>query len=65
MSAIYVGLSTSLDGLPGVGPFVFPPRCVEDTERVRRMRIIHEEVTAVLMQEQGRRMCRAARGEQG
>lgn len=62
-SAIYTVLSKSLDGMPGVGPFAFPPRCVEDTERARRMRLIHEEVTSVLTEERGRRVCRAAHGE--
>ena len=55
----YTLASTTLDGLPGVGPYAFPPRCVEDTEWARRVRDIYEEVSELLSSERGRRLCRS------
>lgn len=56
----YTLISVSMDGLPGVGPYALPPRCVEDTEWARRMRVIRKEVVEILSSERGRRVCHAS-----
>ena len=51
-------ISSTLDGLPQVGPSAFPPRCVEDAQWAHRMRRVREEAVDVLTRERGRRVCR-------
>ncbi|KAI0341703.1 hypothetical protein BDW22DRAFT_1429817 [Trametopsis cervina] len=53
----YTGLSLALDGIPGLGPVAFPPRCVEDPRRKRHIGAVGKGVEAMLAAERGRRVC--------
>ena len=61
----YTTASTVLDGLPGVGPFALPPRCVIDAERAQRMEIVHRAVVDILTRERGSRVCASSQGIDG
>ena len=50
-------ISVTLDGLPGLGPVAFPPRCVEDPKRKRNIGALGRAVEAILGQERGKRLC--------
>lgn len=54
---VYLALSSVLDGLPGLGPVAFPPRCVEDPRRKRHIGALGKAVEAMLAAERGRRLC--------
>ena len=45
------------NGLPGLGPIAFPPRCVEDPKRKRNIGALGKAVEALLGQERGRLLC--------
>lgn len=55
--AILSGVSTVFDGLPGLGPVAFPPRCVVDPRRKKHIGVLGKAVEAVLGQERGKRLC--------
>ncbi|KAG6890729.1 hypothetical protein C0995_005102 [Termitomyces sp. Mi166 len=46
-----------LDGLPGLGSVAFPPRCIEDPERRRKIGSLGKAIESLLGQERGRRLC--------
>lgn len=45
------------NGLPGLGPVAFPPRCIEDPKRKRNIGALGKAIEALLGQERGRRLC--------
>ncbi|KAG0707805.1 Man1-Src1p-C-terminal domain-containing protein [Suillus ampliporus] len=45
------------NGMPGLGPVAFPPRCIEDPKRKRNIGALGKAIEALLGQERGRRMC--------
>jgi hypothetical protein len=45
------------DGLPGLGPVAFPPKCVSDPKRKRNIGALGKAVEAILKQERGLRVC--------
>ncbi|KAG1756824.1 Man1-Src1p-C-terminal domain-containing protein [Suillus paluster] len=45
------------NGLPGLGPVAFPPRCIEDPKRKRNIGALGKAIEAFLGQERGRRVC--------
>ncbi|KAG1782456.1 Man1-Src1p-C-terminal domain-containing protein [Suillus placidus] len=45
------------NGLPGLGPVAFPPRCSEDPKRKRNIGALGKAIEALLGQERGRRVC--------
>ncbi|KAI0093624.1 Man1-Src1p-C-terminal domain-containing protein [Irpex rosettiformis] len=53
----YAALSAALDGVPGLGPVAFAPRCVEDPKRKRHIGALGKAVEAMLAAERGRRLC--------
>ncbi|EKM55391.1 uncharacterized protein PHACADRAFT_255993 [Phanerochaete carnosa HHB-10118-sp] len=57
----YTGLSLIMDGLPGLGPVAFPPRCVEDPMRKRHIGAMGRTIDSKLAAERGRRLCDGAR----
>jgi hypothetical protein len=54
---IWQGISKVADGLPGLGPIAFPPRCIEDPKRKRHIGVLGKAVESLLSQERGRRVC--------
>jgi Man1-Src1p-C-terminal domain len=54
---IWQGISLIADGLPGMGPVAFPPRCAEDPKRKRHIGALGKAVESLLGQERGRRVC--------
>jgi hypothetical protein len=54
---IWTAISRTCDGLPGLGPIAFPPRCVVDSKRRNRIGKLGQAIDVVLAQERGRRMC--------
>ncbi|CCL99131.1 uncharacterized protein FIBRA_01145 [Fibroporia radiculosa] len=54
---VYSAVSMVLDGVPGIGPVAFPPRCVEDPRRRRHIGVLGKAVEALLASERGRRLC--------
>ncbi|KAG5727627.1 hypothetical protein E4T56_gene12244 [Termitomyces sp. T112] len=46
-----------LDGLPGLGSVAFPPRCIEDPERKKKIGSLGKAIESFLGQERGRRLC--------
>ncbi|GJE95101.1 Man1-Src1p-C-terminal domain-containing protein [Phanerochaete sordida] len=57
----YTGLSLLMDGLPGMGPVAFPPRCVEDPKRKRHIGALGKAIESILAAERGRRLCAGVR----
>ena len=45
------------DGIPGLGPVAFPPRCLEDPMRKRNIGAMGRAMEKMLAQEKGRRLC--------
>ncbi|EPQ58156.1 hypothetical protein GLOTRDRAFT_110047 [Gloeophyllum trabeum ATCC 11539] len=45
------------NGLPGMGPVAFPPRCLEDPKRKRNIGVLGKVMVAYLGQERGKRLC--------
>jgi hypothetical protein len=45
------------NGLPGLGPVAFPPRCVEDPKRKRNIGALGKAIEALLGQERGKLVC--------
>lgn len=56
-------LSLVLDGVPGMGPVAFPPRCVEDPRRKRHIGALGKALESILATERGRRLCVGVRAE--
>ena len=54
---LYKYISLVLDGIPGLGPVAFSPKCVEDPRRRRHIGVLGRAVESVLAQERGRRLC--------
>lgn len=50
-------ISIVFDGLPGMGPVAFPPRCKEDPRRKRNIGVLGKAVEALLAQKRGQRVC--------
>ncbi|KAG6878742.1 hypothetical protein C0993_011557 [Termitomyces sp. T159_Od127] len=46
-----------LDGFPGLGSVAFPPRCIEDPERKRKIGSLGKAIESFLGRERGRRLC--------
>ena len=61
----HTALSLVADGLPGLGPVAFPPRCVEDPRRKRHIGALGKAVEAMLAAERGRRLCAGVRPAEG
>lgn len=60
----YDVLASALDGLPGLGPVAFPPRCVENPRRKRHIGALGKAVDSFLAHERGSRVCAGVgRGE--
>ena len=53
----YTALSAALDGIPGLGPVAFPPKCVEDPRRKRHIGALGKAIDAWLAAERGRKLC--------
>lgn len=56
-SLVYSALSIVLDGVPGLGPVAFPPRCAEDPRRKLHIGVLGKAVGSMLAAERGRRLC--------
>jgi len=54
---VWTGLSTVLDGLPGLGSVALPPRCLPDPKRQRNIGVLGKAIESVLAQERGHRLC--------
>lgn len=54
---VWQALALAADGLPGVGPIAFAPRCLEDPKRKRHIGVLGKAVESLLGQERGRRVC--------
>jgi hypothetical protein len=54
---VWTGISKTFDGLPGLGPIAFPPRCVVDSKRTNRISALGHAIDLLLAQERGRRLC--------
>lgn len=50
-------IAATLDGMPGLGPVAFPPRCVEDPKRKRHIGVLGKAIEAVLGLERGKLLC--------
>lgn len=59
----YLTLSYLADGLPGMGPVAFPPRCVEDPQRKRHIGALGKALEMYLSRERGRRLCDGVSGD--
>ncbi|KZT68959.1 hypothetical protein DAEQUDRAFT_727125 [Daedalea quercina L-15889] len=53
----YSAVSALFDGLPGLGPVAFPPRCVVDVRRRRYLNAMAKNIEGHLSGERGRRLC--------
>ncbi|EIN07405.1 hypothetical protein PUNSTDRAFT_70746 [Punctularia strigosozonata HHB-11173 SS5] len=58
--AVWKVIHEVTDGLPGLGPVAFPPRCVPDPKRKRNIGALGKAVEAILKQERGLRVCSGA-----
>lgn len=54
---VWRAVAAVTDGMPGLGPVAFPPRCLEDPQRDRNIGLLGKAVKALLAQERGRRVC--------
>ncbi|OJA21593.1 hypothetical protein AZE42_01679 [Rhizopogon vesiculosus] len=54
-------ISDVTNGLPGLGPVAFPPRCIEDPKRKRNIGALGKAIEALLAQERGRLVCSGER----
>jgi len=50
-------LSGGCNGLPGLGPMAFPPRCVPDSRRRKNVSAISKTIESVLARVRGDRVC--------
>lgn len=50
-------LSGACNGLPGLGPIAFPPRCVPDSRRRKNVSAISKTIESVLARVRGDRVC--------
>jgi len=50
-------LSGACNGLPGLGPIAFPPRCVPDSRRRKNVSAISKQIESVLARVRGDRVC--------
>ena len=50
-------LSGACNGLPGLGPIAFPPRCVPDSRRRKNVSTISKNIESVLARVRGDRVC--------
>ena len=50
-------LSGACNGLPGLGPIAFPPRCVPDSRRRKTVGAISKNIESVLARVRGDRVC--------
>ncbi|TCD69735.1 inner nuclear membrane protein enriched at telomere/subtelomere region [Steccherinum ochraceum] len=50
---LYKGISLVLDGLPGMDPVAFPPRCVEDPKRKARIGLLGKSLDSFLSSHRG------------
>jgi len=57
-------LSGACDGLPGLGPIAFPPRCVPDSRRRKNVSAISKTIESVLARVRGDRVCTGVKGGQ-
>jgi hypothetical protein len=62
---VWQAIGVAADGLPGLGPVAFPPRCVEDPKRKRHIGVLGKAVESLLGQERGRRVCAGVLPNQG
>ncbi|KAI0256916.1 Man1-Src1p-C-terminal domain-containing protein [Lactifluus subvellereus] len=56
-NAVLKFVAATFDGMPGLGPVSFPPRCVEDPKRKRHIGVLGKAIEAVLGLERGKRLC--------
>jgi Man1-Src1p-C-terminal domain len=56
-NAVLKSVAGTFDGMPGLGPVAFPPRCVEDPKRKRHIGVLGKAIEAVLGLERGKRLC--------
>lgn len=56
-NAVLKFVAATFDGMPGLGPVAFPPRCVEDPKRKRHIGVLGKAIEAVLGLERGKRLC--------
>jgi hypothetical protein len=52
-----MGISSFLNGLPGVGPVAFPITCVEDRARLQKIGHVGKAIEDWLAKAKGDRMC--------
>lgn len=50
-------LSGACNGLPGLGPIAFPPRCIPDSKRRKSVSAISKNIESVLARVRGDRVC--------
>lgn len=58
-------LSGACNGLPGLGPIAFPPRCVPDSRRRKNVSAISKTIESVLARVRGDRVCVGVQRPQG
>ncbi|KAH8117468.1 Man1-Src1p-C-terminal domain-containing protein [Phellopilus nigrolimitatus] len=49
--------SNLADGLPGLGPIAFPPKCVDDELRKKNINVLGKKMDAALAEIRGERIC--------
>lgn len=57
VETIWNSIGNVTNGLPGLGPVAFPPRCSEDPKRKRNIGALGKAIEVLLGQERGRRVC--------
>jgi hypothetical protein len=57
VESIWSLIGNVTNGLPGLGPVAFPPRCSEDPKRKRNIGALGKAIEVLLGQERGRRVC--------
>lgn len=61
LESIWSLIADVTNGLPGLGPVAFPPRCAEDPKRKRNIGALGKAIEALLGQERGRLVCSGER----
>lgn len=54
---LFWSMLSILDGFPGLGSVAFPPMCIEDPERKRKIGSLGKAIESFLGRERGRRLC--------
>lgn len=57
IEGIWKIISIFLDGQPGLGSVAFPPSCIRDPSRQKKIGLLGKGISAILGQERGKRVC--------